>query len=150
MSGELKKCNDCGETKPLSEFYWKSDQSSYRYDCKSCSKARSASNKRKRRRRDPVGESKKNRGWYLGSVLRKLGVVDLEILLQQQGSACAVCGTSDPGRRGWMVDHCHKTMRFRGILCGKCNSGLGMFNDNPDVLEQAIAYLRRSANGETV
>lgn len=67
-----------------------------------------------------------------------------EILTAQDGK-CAICGTTDwPGRHNKPhVDHCHETGLVRGVLCTNCNSGLGQFRDRTDLLEAAIAYLRR-------
>jgi hypothetical protein len=42
------------------------------------------------------------------------------------------------------LDHCHVTGSFRGWLCGKCNTGLGMLGDNIAGLKAAIAYLERA------
>ena len=43
-----------------------------------------------------------------------------------------------------VVDHCHDSKQIRGILCGHCNTGLGAFKDNTDVLKRAIHYLQKS------
>lgn len=39
------------------------------------------------------------------------------------------------------VDHCHETMRIRGLLCLRCNLGLGFFKDRPEVAARVAAYL---------
>lgn len=66
--------------------------------------------------------------------------VELDILLGQH-EQCAICGTSEWGRKGPQVDHCHKTGRVRGVLCINCNNGLGRFSDDPARLRAAAAYL---------
>ncbi|WP_225102842.1 endonuclease domain-containing protein [Streptomyces sp. CoH27] len=43
------------------------------------------------------------------------------------------------------VDHCHRTSKVRGLLCRACNLGIGHFDDNLDVLRNAIVYLQRHA-----
>lgn len=63
-------------------------------------------------------------------------------MLSQQGGGCAICGaTSD--YYALAVDHCHSTGVVRGVLCSKCNRGLGAFADDPKRLENAVSYLRR-------
>lgn len=66
----------------------------------------------------------------------------------KQGGKCAICGTINPGSRvakdgskSFCVDHCHTTGVIRGLLCFKCNSGLGNFKDNQERLARAIDYL---------
>lgn len=59
-------------------------------------------------------------------------------MLRAQGGICAIC-------RGHMkkvcVDHCHALGHVRGLLCGKCNTGLGAFDDDPEFLARAAKYV---------
>lgn len=55
-------------------------------------------------------------------------------------SCCQICGQAVTGK-ALHVDHDHTTGQVRGLLCQNCNRGLGMFQDNPQHLAKAIAYL---------
>jgi len=66
---------------------------------------------------------------------------DFQAMLLAQGGTCAICSASDWGKRGPMVDHDHLTGRVRGILCGRCNTALGMLKDSAGLLRSAIWYL---------
>ena len=46
----------------------------------------------------------------------------------------------------WQLDHDHKTEKFRGWLCKKCNTGLGNFGDSIEGLKKAIRYLEGDSN----
>src|SRR5688572_5364108 len=69
-----------------------------------------------------------------------------DALLEAQGGRCAICRTDDPKSPHWNVDHCHKTNVVRGLLCLTCNSGIGMLNDDPDLLRAAALYLLKRAH----
>ena len=62
--------------------------------------------------------------------------------LNEQENKCAICKTSDPGATNWHADHCHYTGQQRGILCKKCNTGIGMLNDDIELVESALIYLK--------
>jgi hypothetical protein len=62
-----------------------------------------------------------------------------EAQLALQDGRCALCGCDKA--RAWHWDHDHATGVMRGVLCSKCNNGLGFFNDNPDFLWKAAAYV---------
>jgi len=72
-----------------------------------------------------------------------------DAIFDAQGHRCGICGTDKPGGRGWHIDHDHRCCPegrrcgkcMRGILCHGCNVGLGMFQDDPDRLLAAAAYL---------
>jgi hypothetical protein len=67
---------------------------------------------------------------------------DFDILLMKQKGACAIClKTQEQTGKILNVDHCHKTGKVRGLLCGGCNASLGVFEDSIETLQRAIAYL---------
>lgn len=70
---------------------------------------------------------------------------DIEEMRRQQDYSCAICGT--PLEQDENVDHCHETGTVRGLLCGSCNRGLGMFKDDIQRLKGAIAYLTQMKAG---
>lgn len=81
---------------------------------------------------------------------KKFGLTSLQYdaMLAAQDFKCAVCMTADPGLgRGWHVDHCHTKGHVRGLLCNSCNVGLGHFRDSPEILSNAIEYLKRTNVG---
>lgn len=57
---------------------------------------------------------------------------------------CTICGDNTE----LVVDHCHSTYKIRGMLCNRCNKGLGLFRDFPELLEFARIYLLSSQNAK--
>lgn len=65
-----------------------------------------------------------------------------ERLLEEQGGGCAICGRKPNPRRRHDIDHSWRQMRYRGLLCPRCNRGLGSHED-PQWLRDAADYLER-------
>lgn len=87
-----------------------------------------------------------HRKWKRENEVRRiygLTPADFAALLEKQGGVCAICGgpPNGPGRR-LHVDHCHTSKAVRGLLCAKCNTAVGLLDDDPDRLDKAAAYLR--------
>lgn len=76
--------------------------------------------------------------------------------LKEQEGKCPICSAvfddvpeetkTHPNHPGFCIDHDHKTNKNRGLLCNKCNIGLGFFGDDIDLLKSAIQYLERYIN----
>lgn len=74
----------------------------------------------------------------------KLTLLEFSRILAEQKNCCAICGiefdflakSTTP-----CVDHCHDVGHIRGLLCGRCNSGLGFFLDDTVAMKNAINYL---------
>lgn len=72
-------------------------------------------------------------------------VAELREAIDSNDGTCDICGAEvahgKQGKGGAYVDHDHGEMRLRGILCHHCNTGLGMFFDDPARLLKAVDYL---------
>ncbi len=59
-------------------------------------------------------------------------------------SSCNCCGEALK-RAERRLDHDHATGKYRGTLCNKCNTGMGLLGDTIDGLRRALAYLEDHA-----
>lgn len=136
----MKTCSKCERAKELTEFYrsGKSKGPTHRAECKSCSSPY---------RKDYYEEHKEQ--FKASRRLRNYGLSEaaFDDLLTGQEGKCAICNKYST----LVVDHDHKFGHVRGLLCRKCNQGLGLFGENADTLEAASKYLRLrgSPNEET-
>lgn len=62
-------------------------------------------------------------------------------MFDRQNGRCAICGRVENESKRLHVDHVHGSNELRGLLCGKCNRGIGMFNDDPELFDRAREYL---------
>lgn len=129
LSDGKKQCPCCLNIKPVKEFFLRNsawDKAAHR--CKLC-----------------VGQDPSKRAARLLKIYG-LTLEEYNSHLERQGFGCAICKTNQAeyqtktGRK-LTVDHCHSTGKIRGILCNKCNRGLALFNDNPELLTRAAEYL---------
>lgn len=61
-------------------------------------------------------------------------------LVDAQASCCKLCGVHSANPFALHVDHCHESGRVRGLLCGKCNQGIGLLGHSPELLKKAALY----------
>lgn len=64
-------------------------------------------------------------------------------LLKAQNGVCAICESTCPTGRNLAVDHSHKTGKVRGLLCVRCNQGLGHFMDKETLIARMLDYARK-------
>ena len=71
---------------------------------------------------------------------RRYGIsyAEYKTMLAKQKNKCLICNTEDM----LVVDHNHKTNEVRGLLCHGCNCAIGLFRDDPSILQSAITYLK--------
>jgi hypothetical protein len=58
-------------------------------------------------------------------------------------SLCECCGRPPGAKRPLALDHDHETGKFRGWLCHRCNTALGLLGDTIAAVKRALAYLER-------
>lgn len=148
-----KWCVRCSSEKPLSDFARCAKYPDGKeYICRDCCrdvavsryKANAVACKASSRRyhaanRDRAKDNRLKRAFGIG-------LSEYNRMLAVQGGGCAICGGPDR-RHSLSVDHCHSTGRVRGLLCGHCNTGIGLLKDSPTMLLAAALYLqgRRAA-----
>lgn len=125
----MKTCTKCGEEKPYSEYYKNAQKKGGYYNsCKICYRIH----------RD---ENQYNRRAHL-KYKYGLSLAQYDVMLEEQGGVCAVCGRSNGSKR-LFIDHDHATGEVRGLLCHACNITLGNVDDNEELLLLAVEYLRK-------
>lgn len=127
-------CSICRYVKPRDQFY-DCHIPLRQGRCKSCVSTR---------RRDPDKRFTQRLGRY------GLTKDDFTDLLTAQNHVCAICGEipSTGPTRDFVIDHDHHTGVIRGLLCNRCNNGLGLLGDDIDGLTRALNYLLRAQKTE--
>jgi len=124
-----KRCPACKERKALEDFprnrATKDGRGVY---CKPCHNRMGRENK-----------IKNHGGTRHYHLMRRYGITaaDADAMYEAQGGMCAICGE----RPAAHVDHDHSTGVVRSLLCFTCNSGLGNFRDDIELVRLAAAYL---------
>lgn len=130
------KADICGRCDiPLTDKNWYPSARKRRWlICKHCERDRQ--NEYNRNNPDKV---------FKRNCFRKYGITYDQYLelLDSQGGVCAICSGKErhPTKKNLSVDHCHSTGEVRGLLCGHCNTALGLFKDNVKLIEKAKEYL---------
>lgn len=146
---ESKACTLCKVVKPLEDFYWTtrpSGEKARHSRCKVC------------RRQQFKNWSKTDQGKQVkrkGIIYRNYGITEEQynLMFEKQNGCCAICKRPESMHHKHRskplqlsVDHDHETGEVRALLCSKCNVGLGSFEDRPDFLEAAAAYIKSFKN----
>ena len=135
----MKTCKKCKIEFPATLQYFFKDvynSDSLTYACKTCRKSQYQTwveNNRQKER----DKSRRKR-------LKRLGFTPelFSSMLEYQNNLCAICNTDDPGPNGWQADHDHNNGKARGILCLRCNMGLGFLEQKGvDWADKAKKYI---------
>lgn len=138
----MKICTVCDSLKDLDQYYnRKASIDGKAYRCKDCDNQAVKTFRHKHRDRYLVRQRNSN-------LKTKYGLTEKEYdqLLYSQQGVCAICqgppvNTNPPYNSKLVVDHNHNTGQIRGLLCQRCNQGLGLFKDSTTYLQSAIDYL---------
>lgn len=132
-----KRCTHCGKIKPIAEFGIQNNTpDGRRYHCKACHRLR----RQNRQLSDPLYSKRKS----IWSKYR-IRYDQYEELLLKQGGKCPICGSdgTDCGKGTLVVDHDHENGGVRGLLCDRCNTGIGLLKEDEQIFLRAIEYLKR-------
>ena len=146
----MKTCRECGVKETLETPFYNSTNNR----CKSCTQKYA---KAYRQRPDvKKRESLRNKERIASGAKRAYHIKNTygltpekyDEMLAAQGGVCAICKSEDTKHKSnyFNIDHDHSTGEVRGLLCGSCNTALGLFGDNVDTLMSAAAYLMSSTD----
>lgn len=80
-----------------------------------------------------------------------MSLLEYNELFERQDGCCAVCGIHQSkikNMKSLCVDHNHDTGKIRGLLCDCCNRGIGLFNDDIELLDRVKVYLAGGKYGK--
>jgi Recombination endonuclease VII len=133
-------CTSCRQVRDVADFAIRTDTKvpRVRSHCRVCLTANATAKNRESHDDAQVY-------WWSRSIA-KYGLTPDEwvALFAGQGNRCAICGVDANGMKRFHVDHDHETGQVRGILCTKCNVGIGALRDDPALVFQAYLYLSRA------
>lgn len=139
VEGDSAECRICGEVKGASDFY--TNHGKPVQPCKECAKA----DLQKWRKENPELYADRMVGYRLKfhfGITRE----QYDALLAAQGGVCGICGDEpQSGKKRLHLDHDHETGTARGVLCGWCNTALGLFGEDVNLMARAARYLEKSA-----
>lgn len=139
----VRCCSNCKIIKPISEFHKDRSQSGgFTYSCKTCKCASKRNGYALLKKNNP----NKLRVMWKNSQLKSdygITLTEQDLMRKDQNDVCKICKspTSQIRNRDFMTDHDHVTGKVRGLLCGPCNSIIGLCKENVDTLKEVIKYL---------
>jgi len=141
--GMTKKCPTCNTVKSIEAFQKnRCAPDGLQWHCKLC---RKVIDSRPEKRAQDRARYHTNKDQWLDLHLKNMYGISLFEYKQvetRQNGVCAICQKICASGRKLAVDHCHATGRFRGLLCGKCNQGIGLLQESSELMKRAINYLK--------
>lgn len=153
----MKNCRYCKKDLSYNSFPKnKTTKDGLSYYCKGCAVKKTIESRNREKTINPLtgktNYTKKynqypvySKEYYRNSTLKRKYNITLDIYNQMvidQDNACAICNRHiNDLPKNLDVDHDHITGEVRGLLCGKCNMGLGYFQDDIDIMNKAISYI---------
>lgn len=121
---ETKICSKCNEELPVTSFTFVGGQGYRRTECKKCASRLQKEREFLKATTEPPPKNYK----------------------------CPICKRSEKecaGKGGlksttWVLDHNHKSGKFRGWLCHDCNRAIGCFKDDANLLKNALEYMSKN------
>lgn len=153
MELKTKVCRHCRQELPATlEYFYKAGNKrvGLRAVCKKCNSLESTPGKERDYKYKGacsagVRNTTVDRLYSIKQNYKTTPEVIMELMDEQKG-CCAICGDSlvhPDSKKNYHIDHCHKSEEIRGLLCGKCNFGIGFLRDSIYNLGKAIEYLTK-------
>lgn len=146
-----RECRTCGECKPLEDFFKeRGGKDGLRSGCKVCRKKEYDTWLNRLKINPNLVKEMSEKDRYK-KLYKRFGMTKEEYntLFSSQNGCCAICKQHQSEfKRSFAVDHCHKTGKIRGLLCGNCNTALGLLREDKISLINMMTYLEINSNND--
>ncbi|CAB4129403.1 Recombination endonuclease VII [uncultured Caudovirales phage] len=130
----MKTCTKCGIEKSMSDFGSHSERKDKKQSA--CKKCCAEATKLWREKNPDAGRALKYKNKY------GISILEFDAMFENQKGICAICNQKFKSSVTTCIDHNHETGKVRGLLCHWCNTGMGLFKDSIQTLENAVQYLK--------
>ena len=136
------KCHKCLKDLDTS-FFSKNNNSSrgYHYKCKPCHNkyVREIWYTKNQKKQVKASENyKRTHRFEILSTKYNIPIDEVRDKFLKSNGLCVICKRE----KKLVLDHCHRTNKIRGFICNKCNTALGMIEDNIQTAKNIVKYLK--------
>lgn len=142
----MKRCNACGIAKASTAFTRRKTKNGtfiLHSECKECSCIRVA----KHYKKETEVQKLKRKSLFMQRTYG-ISLEDYNDMFIKQNGLCLGCKKHQSQfNKSFSVDHCHKTLKVRGLLCSGCNLAVGNTKEKPETLRNLAIYLEGGGEG---
>lgn len=145
MENKFKPCIICEKNKPINDFHKNLNKDKRFNVCKECHYQRYNDWRKKPENKEKIIKYRRN---HVFKRRYGINIEQYDQMVIKQNNLCLICekqpdNYGPPQVKRLSIDHCHITGTIRGLLCHRCNTALGAFHEDINIINKAIVYLKK-------